>query len=72
MQWREWSGYFAASAYADAPDVEYNAIREAVALIDVSPLFKYLVTGPGAVAALPGPPGVRTPSASFRSLHRNR
>ena len=48
MQWREWSGYFAASAYADAPDIEYNAIREAVALIDVSPLFKYMVTGPDA------------------------
>jgi aminomethyltransferase len=47
-QWREWSGYYAASAYADAPDIEYNAIREAAALIDVSPLFKYLVSGPDA------------------------
>jgi aminomethyltransferase len=46
MQWREWSGYFAASLYADAVDIEYNAIREAAALIDVTPLFKYLVTGP--------------------------
>jgi aminomethyltransferase len=46
MQWREWSGYFAASQYADAVDIEYNAIREAAALIDVTPLFKYLVTGP--------------------------
>src|SRR5207249_7882165 len=45
-QGREWSGYFAASAYADAPDIEYNAIREAAAMIDGSPLFKYLVTGP--------------------------
>lgn len=49
MQWREWSGYYAASSYADAPDIEYNAIREAAALIDVSPLFKYLVTGPDAM-----------------------
>ncbi len=49
MQWREWSGYFAASAYADAPDIEYNAIREAAALIDVSPLYKYEVTGPDAL-----------------------
>jgi aminomethyltransferase len=48
QQWREWSGYFAASAYADATDIEYNAIREAAALIDVSPLFKYVVTGPDA------------------------
>src|SRR5688572_21090989 len=48
MQWREWSGYFASSVYADFHDIEYNAIREAVALIDVSPLYKYLVSGPDA------------------------
>ncbi len=48
MQWREWSGYFASSAYADAHDIEYNAIREAAALIDVSPLYKYRVAGPDA------------------------
>jgi aminomethyltransferase len=45
MQWREWSGYFASSVYADFHDIEYNAIREAAALIDVSPLFKYRVRG---------------------------
>jgi aminomethyltransferase len=50
MQWREWSGYFAASVYADAHDIEYNAIREAAALIDVSPLYKYRIEGPGALA----------------------
>src|SRR5438128_5319391 len=49
MLWREWSGYFAASVYHDAHDIEYNAIREAAALIDVSPLFKYSVTGPDAM-----------------------
>jgi aminomethyltransferase len=48
LQWREWAGYWAAGAYADAPDIEYNAIREAAALIDVTPLFKYLVSGPDA------------------------
>jgi aminomethyltransferase len=48
MQWREWSGYFASSAYADSHDIEYNAIREAAALIDVSPLYKYRVSGPDA------------------------
>jgi len=48
QQWREWSGYFASSAYADAQDIEYNAIREASALIDVSPLYKYVVGGPDA------------------------
>ena len=49
MQWREWSGYFASSVYADAHDIEYNAIREAAALIDVSPLYKYLVSGTDAL-----------------------
>jgi aminomethyltransferase len=49
MQWREWSGYFASSVYADFHDIEYNAIREAAALIDVSPLFKYRVGGPDAL-----------------------
>ena len=48
LQWREWSGYWASSAYADAHDIEYNAIREAAALIDVSPLYKYRVSGPDA------------------------
>jgi aminomethyltransferase len=48
QQWREWSGYFATSAYADAHDIEYNAIREAAGLIDVSPLYKYVVAGPDA------------------------
>jgi aminomethyltransferase len=50
LQWREWSGYWAASAYADAHDIEYNAIREAAAVIDVSPLYKYRLSGPGALA----------------------
>jgi aminomethyltransferase len=50
QQWREWSGYFASSVYADAHDIEYNAIREAAALIDVSPLYKYRVSGPDAVS----------------------
>ena len=60
MQWREWSGYFASSVYADAHDIEYNAIREAAALIDVSPLFKYEVAGPDAlqdcIDIVSGPP----------------
>jgi aminomethyltransferase len=50
MQWREWSGYFASSSYADFHDIEYNAIREAAGLIDVSPLFKYRISGPDAMS----------------------
>jgi aminomethyltransferase len=49
LQWREWSGYLAASAYHDSHEIEYNAIREAAALIDVSPLYKYIVSGPDAM-----------------------
>ncbi len=49
MQWREWAGYYASSAYADVHDIEYNAIREAAAVIDVSPLSKYRLTGPDVI-----------------------
>jgi aminomethyltransferase len=45
LNFREWSGYYAVSAYESHHEHEYNAIRNAAALIDVSPLFKYLVTG---------------------------
>ncbi len=48
MSWREWAGYFAVSAYAANHEREYNAIRNAAALIDVSPLFKYRISGQGA------------------------
>ena len=45
LNYREWSGYYAVSTYESHHEHEYNAIRNAAALIDVSPLFKYLVTG---------------------------
>ena len=45
LNYREWSGYYAVSAYEGHHEHEYNAIRNAAALIDVSPLFKYMVTG---------------------------
>lgn len=45
MVWRDWSGFFAAGSYEVHHDREYSAIRNATALIDVSPLYKYLVTG---------------------------
>lgn len=49
-QWREWAGSYAASAYSASQDIEYNAIRNAAALIDVSPLYKYRVHGPDSLA----------------------
>jgi aminomethyltransferase len=48
MNFREWSGYYAVSVYEMHHDHEYNAIRNASALIDISPLYKYLVNGPDA------------------------
>jgi aminomethyltransferase len=48
LNYREWSGYYAVSAYEAHHDHEYNAIRNSAALIDVSPLFKYRITGPDA------------------------
>src|SRR5262245_24214720 len=46
---REWSGYYAVSSFEVHHEHEYNAIRHAAGLIDVSPLFKYIVEGPDAV-----------------------
>jgi aminomethyltransferase len=48
MAWGEWSGYFSVPVYADFHDIEYSAIREAAAVIDISPLYKYEVSGPDA------------------------
>jgi aminomethyltransferase len=45
LNYREWSGYYAVSAYEPHHDHEYNAIRNAAALIDISPLYKYRLTG---------------------------
>ena len=45
LNYREWSGYYAVSAYEAHHEHEYNAIRNAAALIDISPLFKYRLTG---------------------------
>jgi aminomethyltransferase len=45
MNYREWSGYYAVSVYEMHHDHEYNAIRNACALIDVTPLYKYRIEG---------------------------
>jgi len=45
LNFREWSGYYAASVYETHHEHEYNAIRNAAAMIDVSPLFKYRISG---------------------------
>jgi glycine cleavage system T protein (aminomethyltransferase) len=45
LNYREWAGYYAVSAYEVHHEHEYNAIRNAAALIDITPLYKYLIAG---------------------------
>jgi aminomethyltransferase len=47
--WRDWSGFMVAGTYEPTHEREYFAIRNAAGLIDISPLFKYDVTGPDAL-----------------------
>lgn len=47
--WRVWSGYVVASSYAVLHDHEYHAIRNSAALIDISPLYKYDISGKDAL-----------------------
>ncbi|MBX3171476.1 MAG: aminomethyltransferase family protein [Candidatus Eremiobacteraeota bacterium] len=51
-QWRRWGGYSVASAYEMTHDREYLAMRNACALLDVSALYKYEISGPDAHAFL--------------------
>jgi hypothetical protein len=48
LNYREWAGYYAVSAYEVHHEHECAAIRNGAALIDVSPLFKYRLSGPDA------------------------
>jgi len=45
LNYREWSGYYTVSTYEVHHDHEYNAIRNAAALIDITPLYKYRISG---------------------------
>ena len=50
--WRRWAGYVVASSYELSHDREYHAIRNSAALFDVSPLYKYMITGKDAARLL--------------------
>jgi aminomethyltransferase len=52
QNWRRWSGYYAAGLYEMTHEREYWAIRNAAALIDVTPLMKYRIHGPDAARLL--------------------
>ena len=51
-EWHDWSGYLAAGLYEVSHENEYYAVRNAAALFDVSPLYKYEISGPDALRAL--------------------
>lgn len=52
QNWRRWAGYLVAGSYDLTIDREYWAIRNTAALIDVSPLCKYLLHGSDAARLL--------------------
>ena len=52
QNWRRWAGYLAAGSYELTLDREYWAIRNSAALIDVSPLMKYIINGRDAARLL--------------------
>jgi aminomethyltransferase len=45
QNWRRWAGYLVAGSYELNLDREYWAIRNSAALIDVTPLMKYILRG---------------------------
>ncbi len=45
QNWRRWAGYLVVGSYELTLDREYWAIRNSAALIDVTPLMKYMITG---------------------------
>ena len=50
--WKNWSGYLVAPRYQYSVVSEYYAIRNSVAVLDTSPLFKYRIAGSDARAFL--------------------
>ena len=52
QNYRRWAGYITVGSYDLGLDREYWAIRNAAALIDVTPLMKYLIEGPDAARLL--------------------
>jgi len=50
--WKHWSGYLVAPRYQYSTIAEYYAIRNSVAILDTSPLFKYRISGPDALRFL--------------------
>ena len=52
QEWRRWSGYLSATNYELTHENEYFAIRTKAALLDISPLYKYIIEGPDAQSCI--------------------
>jgi len=52
QNWRRWAGYIVVGSYDLVLDREYWAIRDAAALIDITPLMKYIIEGADAAKLL--------------------
>src|SRR5688572_8155824 len=48
LNYRDWSGYYTVGSYETHHEYEYNAIRNAAALIAISPHFECSISGPDA------------------------
>jgi aminomethyltransferase len=51
-KWADWAGYYAVCSYNLPNDSEYYAIRHSAGIIDITPLFKYQISGPDAAGYL--------------------
>ena len=45
QEWRRWAGYLSATKYQLSHENEYFAIRTKAALLDITPLYKYIIEG---------------------------
>ena len=45
QEWRRWSGYLSATNYELNHENEYFSIRTKAALLDITPLYKYIIEG---------------------------
>jgi aminomethyltransferase len=52
QNWRRWAGYLVVGSYNLTLDREYWAIRNSAAMIDVTPLMKYIIKGKDACRLL--------------------
>lgn len=45
QEWRDWAGYLSVAKYNATHDSEYYSVRNSAGLLDISPLYKYEITG---------------------------